>query len=88
VIKLTCKPGGGGYGDPLTRAPQRVLEDVLDRKISPDEAREVYGVMIDTAASAVDLELTAQRRAELAAARGVTTEIYNYPPPQGGRIGS
>jgi N-methylhydantoinase B len=88
--------GGGGYGDPLTREPQRVLEDILDRKVSIDEAREVYGVMIDTAAWTVDLELTAQRRAELAAARAPTGEIYDRGEeerrtakalPLGGRAG-
>ena len=69
--------GGGGYGDPLQRAAQRVLEDVLDRKVSLEEAREVYGVVIDTTTWTVDVELTAQRRAELAAARGPIAEMYD-----------
>ena len=41
-------PGGGGYGDPLERDPERVLEDVLDDLISLDVARSKYGVVIDT----------------------------------------
>jgi N-methylhydantoinase B len=38
--------GAGGYGDPLTRDPARVLEDVLDDYVSIDAAREEYGVVI------------------------------------------
>ena len=37
-------PGGGGYGDPLDRDPSRVVEDLLDERISPGIAEEVYGV--------------------------------------------
>src|SRR6267154_2396612 len=40
-------PGGGGFGDPRERDPQRVLDDVLDGLISADEARREYGVAID-----------------------------------------
>jgi N-methylhydantoinase B len=40
-------PGGGGFGDPHERDPQRVLDDVLDGLISADEARRDYGVAID-----------------------------------------
>lgn len=38
--------GGGGWGDPLDRAPARVLEDVLDGLVSHEAARESYGVVI------------------------------------------
>jgi N-methylhydantoinase B len=40
-------PCGGGYGDPMQRAPQDVLEDVLDGLIDADMARASYGVVID-----------------------------------------
>ena len=40
-------PGGGGFGDPRTRDPHRVLDDVLDGLITADEARRDYGVAID-----------------------------------------
>lgn len=36
---------GGGYGDPLSRDPEHVLEDVLERYISIEHARDVYGVV-------------------------------------------
>ncbi len=39
-------PGGGGYGDPRTRDPRLVLEDVRDGKVSPQSARSVYGVRV------------------------------------------
>ena len=38
----TC--GGGGYGPPTERDPERVLRDVLEGKVSADRAREIYGV--------------------------------------------
>jgi N-methylhydantoinase B len=39
-------PSGGGYGDPFTRSPESVLDNVLDGLISVDIAREQYGVVI------------------------------------------
>lgn len=38
--------GGGGYGDPLDREPERVLADVQSGIISPERAKEVYGVVV------------------------------------------
>jgi N-methylhydantoinase B len=38
--------GGGGYGDPLSRDPEAVLSDVLERWVTPRAAREVYGVVL------------------------------------------
>ena len=40
-------PGGGGFGDPRARDPQRVLDDVLDGLITAEEARRDYGVVVD-----------------------------------------
>src|SRR6266404_3825796 len=40
-------PGGGGIGDPRTRDPQRVLDDVRDGFITAQDARRDYGVVID-----------------------------------------
>jgi N-methylhydantoinase B len=39
--------GGGGFGDPLERDPQLVLEDVKDELITIEAAREFYGVVIE-----------------------------------------
>ena len=48
--------GSGGFGPPAQRAPERVLNDVLDGRVSVQAAREVYGVVI--AGDAVDEEAT------------------------------
>ena len=37
--------GGGGYGDPLERSPQAVLEDVIDEKVSVEAARDRKSVV-------------------------------------------
>jgi N-methylhydantoinase B len=55
-------PGGGGFGDPRTRDPQCVLDDVLDGLITAEEARRDYGVAIN-AAGQLDLAETARLRA-------------------------
>jgi len=39
-------PGGGGYGTPLERDPEDVLEDVRDGKVSVSKAEGAYGVVI------------------------------------------
>ena len=38
--------GGGGWGDPKTREPERVLADVRNGYVSIEQARAVYGVVI------------------------------------------
>ncbi len=38
--------GGGGWGDPLDRDPQAVLDDVLDEYVSVEGARRDYGVVL------------------------------------------
>ena len=37
-------PGGGGYGDPGTRSPKRVLEDLNNQFITEEQARLDYGI--------------------------------------------
>jgi N-methylhydantoinase B len=38
--------GGGGWGDPFQRAPEAVVQDVLDEKISRESAMRDYGVVV------------------------------------------
>jgi N-methylhydantoinase B len=45
VSVRTC--GGGGYGPPEERDPERVLRDVLEGKVSAERAREIYRVAVD-----------------------------------------
>jgi len=37
-------PGGGGWGEPSERSQDRVREDLAEGYISPQQAREVYGL--------------------------------------------
>ncbi len=52
--------GGGGYGHPFERAPELVLDDVLDGRVSIDEAEKSYGVIVRN--SSVDTEATERLR--------------------------
>lgn len=55
-------PGGGGYGDPMTRDPERVAGDVALGRYTPAQAETLFGVVLDNTGAA-DLEATARRRA-------------------------
>ncbi|MEV4601049.1 hydantoinase B/oxoprolinase family protein [Amycolatopsis sp. NPDC049253] len=65
--------GGGGWGSPLQRDPERVCRDVRDEYVTIEGAYRDYGVVIsgdphgDPENLEIDLEATAKRRAELAA---------------------
>ena len=37
-------PGAGGYGPPKERDRERVLVDVIEGRVSPESAKEIYGV--------------------------------------------
>jgi len=54
-------PGGGGYGDPLTRDPALVARDVALGRYTSDEARALFGVAL-RADGTVDAEATARLR--------------------------
>jgi N-methylhydantoinase B len=56
-------PGGGGYGPPMARDPERVLEDVREGYVSIDQARAVYGVAIDPVTLTVLADETVKLRA-------------------------
>jgi N-methylhydantoinase B len=61
--------GGGGYGSPLARDPERVRHDVLEGWVSAAQAKDVYGVQLsgarDDTSLRVDAAATAARRQEL-----------------------
>lgn len=40
---LIDSPGGGGYGDPHAREPERLEHDVFEGFVSPEKAHELYG---------------------------------------------
>jgi N-methylhydantoinase B len=60
--------GGGGYGDPLARDPERVRRDAGLGYISDEDARGRYGVVL-TPAGTVDAAATAAARSEQRTAR-------------------
>jgi N-methylhydantoinase B len=60
--------GGGGFGDPIEREPERVAVDVRAMLVSAAEAARVYGVVL-TARGGVDEERTGARRTAIRAAR-------------------
>jgi N-methylhydantoinase B len=64
-------PGGGGYGDPLARAPERVLADVREGAISRETAERDYGVVLALRGRSwvLDHAATQARRAEMRAKR-------------------
>ena len=39
--------GGGGFGNPLLRDPKKVLIDVMNRYVSINKAKNLYGVVIN-----------------------------------------
>jgi N-methylhydantoinase B len=56
----TC--GGGGYGPAWQRDTGLVLRDVREEKVSPQRARDVYGVVIDPRDGTIDAEATQRLR--------------------------
>ena len=67
-VVIMRSAGGGGYGDPLTRDPERVRADVAAGYVSRERGRDGYGVVL-TENGAVDATATAALRACLADAR-------------------
>ncbi len=58
-------PGGGGYGSPLEREPEKVAADVRAELVSMDRARELYGVVLDPFTLEVNQEKTRVLRNQL-----------------------
>ena len=60
-------PGGGGWGSPLEREPERVQWDVIEGLVTEETAKEVYGVILG-ADLTLDLDATLRRRRDLSVA--------------------
>ena len=56
--------GGGGYGNPFERDPERVAEDVRQGYVSLEKARADYGVVLHPVTHKVDWEATRVLREE------------------------
>ena len=59
--------GGGGYGDPLLRSPDKVATDVVEMRVSQTSARDIYGVVLRDLA--VDEAATEAQRADIRSSR-------------------
>lgn len=66
-LHLYLQSGGGGFGDPLRREPERVLTDLRHGLVSARAVGEVYGVVLDD--EEVDAGATAAARDRIRAER-------------------
>ena len=55
-------PGGGGYGDPLDRDIDLVLNDVRERYVSQEKARRYYGVIFKSNRLSLEVDLIATEK--------------------------
>ncbi len=55
--------GGGGYGDPCRRPAEKVLKDVRNGVVSPEQAEKLYGVVVDVEKMEVNQPETEKIRA-------------------------
>jgi len=70
--------GGGGFGNPLDREPELVLDDVMDEWLSIEAAREYYGVVVDE----IDAD-ACEYRIDEAATEKLRTEKRKVKPQEG-----
>ncbi len=71
--------GGGGWGDPLERPVEEVLQDIAWLKVSVEGARRDYGVVVDDDGDA-DLTATDALRGEMRAARTGDEPFFDRGP--------
>jgi N-methylhydantoinase B len=57
--------GGGGFGSPLERPPERVQHDVREGYVSIAAARDYYGVVLDPDTLAINEAATKRQREQL-----------------------
>jgi N-methylhydantoinase B len=55
VVKIVTT-GGGGWGDPMKREPERVLYDVICGLVSEKSAKEDYGVVVRSMRESFELD--------------------------------
>ena len=57
-----CTPGAGGWGEPWSRAPDKVYRDVIEGLISRERAETEYGVLVQTDLGGFRLDLPGTER--------------------------
>ena len=75
-------PCGGGYGDPLERPAEKVLDDVLDGFCTIEHARAAYGVIVDGVAETVDDAATRALRERMRATPRAAAQPIQTPAPR------
>jgi N-methylhydantoinase B len=68
--------GGGGWGNPLERAPELVAKEIRQGLVTPNGAR-AYGVVAD-ADGVLDMAATEALRAEMKKTRSNSDAIFNF----------
>ena len=61
-VLANCSGGGGGWGDPFTRDPEKVLHDVRNGYVSTTSAQNDYGVEVDEKTLTVNTVATSALR--------------------------
>ncbi|HUU81678.1 MAG TPA: hydantoinase B/oxoprolinase family protein [Acidobacteriota bacterium] len=68
-VFVLASSGGGGFGDPLNRDPVKVARDVRWSFVSPQKAREIYGVVFEPKTWEVNEEQTKLERDKIRGGR-------------------
>lgn len=65
TVITSITAGGGGWGNPLERELELVLEDVVNGKFTVDYVKEKYGVVIDEKTKQLDIPATEKLRSNM-----------------------
>jgi N-methylhydantoinase B len=76
-VVFSRSDGGGGLGDPLDRPTDAVLRDVRGGAVSVEQARDLYGVVLDGAAESVDEIATSAVRSRVRRERAGKADDVN-----------
>jgi N-methylhydantoinase B len=82
-VLISSDSSGGGYGDPLDREPSAVVDDLLQRLVSAEAARDIYGVIV--VGTELDREATDLARTRLREERGERLDQRANAPVAMGR---
>jgi N-methylhydantoinase B/oxoprolinase/acetone carboxylase alpha subunit len=80
VITFGFATGGAGYGDPLDRDPEKVIQDLRDQIISDWSAENVYKIVYDKETLKIDTAATQTAKTEERQGRiqrGKTFDAFN-----------